>query len=78
MSSQHLKLLWYSGFDAKQRRTNIIETKFLSLGFSKKVDPGHKNCTNWFRIIGNENNDIAIAMSSSRADPVLGLRILQG
>ena len=25
-----------------------------------------------------ENHDIAITMSSSRADPVLGLRILQG
>ena len=26
----------------------------------------------------NENHDIAIAMSFSRADPVLGLNILQG
>ena len=26
----------------------------------------------------HENHDIAIAMSSSRADPVLGLNILQG
>ena len=29
-------------------------------------------------IFTNENHDIAIAMSSSRADPVLGLNILQG
>ena len=28
--------------------------------------------------IFNENHDIAIAMSSSHADPVLGLNILQG
>ena len=29
-------------------------------------------------IVEDENHDIAIAMSSSRADPVLGLNILQG
>ena len=30
------------------------------------------------KIYYNENHDIAIAMSSSRAVPVLGLNILQG
>ena len=29
-------------------------------------------------LFDNENHDIAIAMSPSRADPVLGLNILQG
>ena len=29
-------------------------------------------------IVKDENHDIAIAMSSSLADPVLGLNILQG
>ena len=28
--------------------------------------------------MSDENHDIAIAMSSSRADPMLGLNILQG
>ena len=56
------------------RVTNVtcykLEICFLNL----LIQTENKNTS----IYLNENRDIAIAMSSSRADPVLGLNILQG
>ena len=43
---------------------------------SNSINQSMENLSKLF--IYNENHDIAIAMSSSRADPMLGLNILQG
>ena len=48
----------------------------IGLNQSRKVVTNLKNHNlNALFVISNENHDIAIAMSSSRADPVMGLYI---
>ena len=64
---------------------NRSHNEFIMVSFHSRLLSANKSLTaskssgmRWSEINSNKNHDIAIAMASSLADPVLGLNILQG
>ena len=69
-----------SRFTIYENHDIAITMSSFSCADTDSVFKGLNQChsTGWFIVMINKNHDIAIAMSSSRADPVLGMIILQG